>query len=849
MRSEAHEIARAALSLSEDARTRFIDDSCAGDAALRTRVESLLQLEADATLLPDEQSERVLAPIGLDAPALNAHAESIGGFAIIERLGSGAMGIVYLAEQPSPRRRIALKIIRAEIVTDAVRERFEHETRVLARLKHPNIASIYQAGTAQVDGQPCPFFAMEFVEGETLDAHARALDVRERVELVARVCDAVEHAHQRGVVHRDLKPANILVEADGQPKVLDFGVARALDADAGTAGELAGTVPYMAPEQLACSDEADTRVDVYALGVILYELLAGARPHDTKGLGIAEAERRVRTSPVRSIRAHDADLPRDLDAIVLRALAVDAGQRYQSPNELAADLRRNLRHEPVSVRARTPAYVFGRFARRNPGAVGAGVAAAVLLVAGVAGVAWQAVEATRGWARAEAEAERAEAINDFLASMLASADPEVALGEELTVRELLDDAARNAEVELRGRPTIESSVRMTLSQTYGGLGRLEEAERNARRAVELSRDAFGPDDARTALAMLRLTGVLNDRGAYEDSEPIARRAIAILERARDADPVDVASAQGELARIAHDLGRPEEAVERWGEALERVRALVGGDDPQTLVLQHNFGSALGAMGRFDEAVEVFEDVVERRSRTMGDEHPQTIGARSMLAGVRQKMGLDAEAAEQFRIVLDARRRVLGDDHHATYTAMGNLAVALINLGELDEAESLTRTALDGYTRILGEDHAKTLVTMGNLAYMLEDRGKDDQAAALYRKTIAIRERSTGGRDPETWSTYNNLAMLLQRTGKPEEARPLYERVIRLCEESLPEGHIYTALFRNNYGSCLLDLNLHELAREHLMRSHDVIVARFGPEHQRSVTSAERLERLDAIASR
>ena len=838
MSHRAQEIAAHAVLLTGGARSSFVEQSCAGDESLRTSVERLIAMQDSVTIATDAPR-----PTGPAAdPGRLAEATWIGSYRVLERLGAGAMGVVYLAEQQRPLRRVALKVIRPDVMSESLVRRFKHEADALARLKHPGIGQVYESGVAHLDGVDCPYFAMELVNGSVLDEFARGLDLRARAKLLVKVCEAVAHAHQRGIVHRDLKPANILVDEDGQPKVLDFGVARAIGNDGSDEpADLAGTIPYMSPEQLSADPDIDTRADVYALGVIAYEVLSGARPYDVAGLTLGEARAQVFGHPPKALHTNDPSLRGDLDAIAFRAIAFDRDERYESAGALAEDIRRWLGTRPVLARRQSSAYVLSRYARRHRGLVAAGAAAVVLLIAAVAGISWQAVEATRGRTLAIEEAARASAVSDFLVNMLASADPERALGADLTVRDLLDTTAATLNLELSDEPVVEMAVQHAIGITYFGLGELAKAERHARAAITLADAQFGAIDARSLDARKLLATVLLERGEYAESEALIREVIAGYERI---EPLEAELSRSDLARVLHESGHQEEALALWARVRDSIVSRLGPDDTRSLVVLHNYASALAGMSRFDEAEPLFSEVIERRSRVYGVDHPQTLASRNMLAGTIQKQGREREAADMLRDIYQARLDALGPDHFATLNSMGSLAVPLIRLGELEEAERLVRDTLSGFRARLGSDHPKTLIVRGNLAYLLEDLGQIDEAVELYRETIDGIRRTSGARSPDSWSPINNLAMLLEKSGEHEQAIELYEELLSMCAEVLPDDHVYTALFKNNYAASLISIGRLSDARRAIDQSHGVIESVFGPEHARTLTSTERRAQLE-----
>lgn len=849
----AQDIATRALTLDGAEREAFLDSRCERDPALRRAVEALLSVQGSATL---DSTDRSGVMRGFSIPGEPARGgieagQMLDDFRIIRPIGHGAMGVVYLAEQQNPVRRVALKVLRHETLTETRAERFRFETESLAKLRHPSIATIYKSGSAELLGSRVPFFAMELVDGESLDRHANYADLVRRVELMVSVCDAVAHAHARGIVHRDLKPANILVDSSGRPRVLDFGVAMSMEAGE-SRSELVGTLPYMSPEQLEQRAEIGPAADVFALGVILCEVLTGRRPFLTGAKTVGEVRESVGGPP-----AIDRDTTgRELEAVIRRAVAEDPSDRYGGAGELRDELRRFLDRRPVEAMGGGRGYVARKFVSRNRALAAVSAAALALAVGGFAGVAYQAARATSGWraaeeqgrlteialADAQAQQRRARTINQFMVNMLTSADPESTLGEELTVLDMLDTAAGSLEEGLPEQPEVAAGIRMAFANTYRSLGRLDDALYHAERMVEVCESGLGADHELTGDARRTLALVLYDFGRFE-------RAKGLLESAEPlvSDPVERVKLKSEFARVAHGQGDSEEALRLWTDAEVELTGLLGPDHLETLIVQHNLAMALKELGRLDESRARMALLLENRTRVFGKDHPQTLVALDSLAGIIQKQGREREAADMLRRAVEGRAKVLGEDHISTLVSKGNLGATLIRLGELEEAERLTRAAFEGHRERFGESHTRTLILMGNLAYLLEDLGQVTDAAAMYRRSIEIRRGSEGSMDPETWSTMNNLAMLLLNNGEPGEARAWFEELLGYCDAYLPAGHYYTALFRNNYAECLIVLGENDAAREALDASHPVIEATFGPDHARTKKSRGRYEMLGSGA--
>lgn len=783
---------------------------------------------------------------------------SIDGYKVLGELGRGAMGVVLLAEQQAPKREVALKVLRPDAMTPMRERRFELETESLAMLKHPGIAPVYACGRFDIDGRTYPYFAMELVQGETLDRYAKRIDRRLLLGKMISICEAVDAAHRRGIVHRDLKPANILVDGTGRTRILDFGVARITGSDTDMPDQV-GTLGYMSPEQLRGDRDIDGRCDVYALGVVLHELLTGERPYHLSGMTIDDALRVIEHAPWQG-SVGEAGLGRELDAIVLRAIATDPGHRYESAMAMGQDIRRLLHDEPVEAMGGSGVYRARKFVKRNRGLVTISSVAMIAIVAGVVGVSWQAARATRGWNAARLETQRAEealqvaeaqrrravAINVYMNNMLMSADPEQSLGSELTVRELLDTSALTLDQEFVDQPDINATLRMAMSNTFLSLGELERARDQAERMLELCIEELGEDAVLTSDAKRTLALVLMDLGQYDRAEELVEQAAVVVETLDD--PVESGKVKSERARIALARGDHDRALELWTRGEQVLRTHLGPDHRETLTIMNNRGKALKDIGRLAESEELMRRVFEARIRVFGDDHPQTLVAQNILAGTIQKLGRNAEAIAMLREVVERRRRVLGDDHYSTLLAMGNLGAALIAEGEFAEAEPLTRDALAGYRVRFGERDARTLVLKGNLAYLLEDIGKIDEAVELYRETIESRRNGQGGLDPETWAPLNNLAMLLTSNGRAQEARPMFEELLGMCDAMLPQGHYYTAIFRNNFAQCLIELGELDAAQRAIERTQPVLEATFGAEHERVERSRARMARIESLRS-
>jgi tetratricopeptide (TPR) repeat protein len=663
-----------------------------------------------------QTSASTLAGIGPSSDSGPSRREplTIGSYRIVRLIGEGGMGAVYQAEQQQPRRIVALKVIKPGWLSPGLLRRFAQESQALGRLQHPGIAQIYEAGTAETPAGTQPFFAMEFIRGQSLRDYAvgHRLTPRQHLELVAKVADAVHHAHQRGLIHRDLKPGNILVDDTGQPKILDFGVARVTDSDTKATlqtdmGQLVGTLAYMSPEQvLADPLELDTRSDVYALGVILYELLAGRFPYNTTGK-MHEVVRAIRDDDPAALSSIQRTYRGDIEIIVAKALEKDKTRRYASAAELAADIRRHLQDEPIVARPPSTIYQLQKFTRRHKALV-AGVAAVfVVLLAGIVASTWQAVRAGRA-ERVALEARRtAEAVNDFLrndllaqASAQNQATPNIKPDPDLKVRTALDRAAAKIEGKFPNQPLVEASVRQTIGVTYRDLGLFPEAQKQIEQALDVRRLVLGEAHRDTLETMAVLADLYAMEGKFALAEPLFLKTQAAGDGVWSPHQDERLSLMRNLGLLYWREGKYLEAESILTKTLEVQRNVLHKDDADSL----NTLSALGVVyqneAKYAEAEKLDARVLEIQRRMFGEEHPDTLSTMNNLAQVYERLAKFSEAEALLEKVLEIRRRFSGEEHPDTLSNMNNLGLVYRNEGKYAQAETILARALEARRHVI-----------------------------------------------------------------------------------------------------------------------------------------------------
>ncbi|MCP4251236.1 MAG: serine/threonine protein kinase [bacterium] len=804
----------------------ILSERCADNDRLRSLAEQLLASH-DAGL-GAFMDQPIMTPPPDDEPAEAPDIpRQIGQYEVVRIIGEGGMGTVYEARQQNPRRTVALKVVKAGLGSRELRRRFEHEAHLLGRLQHPGIAHIYEAGHAEVatpEGRTLlqHFFAMEYLEGSSLTEYVRAgnLDTRQRLEVFARICDAVEHAHERGVIHRDLKPANVIVTADGQPKVLDFGVARATNTDLQTmtlqtqAGQLIGTLAYMSPEQVTADPtQVDTRSDVYSLGVILFELLGEALPYAIHDRPIAEAVRIISDQEPTLLSARNSVFRGDLDTVVATALEKDRQRRYPSAAALAADIRRFLADEPIVARPPSALYKLGKFTKRHKGLVAGLVAAFLALTGGLVATSLAMIETSRQRDDAEqsahlagAEAAKSNAIIDLLEELLAFEDAERTRTPDYPYGRMLDDFSDGLADRLDGQPEVEFAIHRTVGSAYRSIGEFEKSLQSLIKAKDIATELYGPDDEVTADLLRQLAVTRHGMGRFDEAEADCREALAALRRRSVAPSITAASALQTLSVILRKSGRYAEAEETGRECVRLMQKLDDADQRYVAIAKSTLAATLMEVGRLQEAESLLNDVLTIWQAAFSDDHPSVAMVMKSLAVARSNRGDHAGAEDLARKSAAVMREKLGPHSRELADALNVLAVALRAQGDLAGAEPHYREALAINRKLHGDDHPAVAGTLHNLALLLHHQGKYDQAEPLYREVLAQRRKFLGQEHPAVARTLNSLGGLHFVRREYQSAEALFRKALEMRLHLLGEDHPDVATSYGNLGGVMIRLD-------------------------------------------
>ncbi len=798
------EIFAEALERPAGERGAFLDSRCAGSPMLRAEIDSLLaaheEHEMAGGFLEGVDHERGAALLA--SPEVAEAGRQVGPYRLLGELGRGGMGVVHLAERAEGgfHQRVAIKLIKRGMDSEAIIQRFLRERQILAGLDHPNVARLLDGGVTD-HGQP--YFAMELVDGEPLTAYcdSRRLGLPERLGLFEGACRAVQYAHGRLVIHRDLKPSNILVTADGQIKLLDFGVAKLLAggeemATLTEAGIHPLTPEYAAPEQVR-GDPVTTATDVHALGLVLYELATGHLPYGGEGSSREELERAVcEADPEPPSRKPIMAMPRslrgDLDAVVLMALRKEPGRRYGSAEALAEDIRRCLNGQPVQARPDSMGYRTAKFIRRHKVGVGAAVAAAMSLVIGLFGTTWQAAVAARERDRARLEAERAEKVKEFLVGIFRASDPAESKGQEITAKDLLVRGTERIEQELSGQPEVQADLLQIMAISFRSLGRLDQSRTAVERSLQLLRAVHGEEHPQIARGLEILGGILYQSDDLAAAERVRREAVAMNRKLLPADSVQLAESLAGLGVVLDQRANLAESESVHREALAIRQAKLGPEHPDTVRSVMQLADVQYSQGNYGAAVELHQQAVFLRRKLHGDLHPEVDRALTSLGRSLVSAG-DVTAAEQaFREALSIRRKVRGEEHPLMSQGILFLAMALHTKGDLVGAEAMYREGLALDRKLRGEEHSDVATSLANLAQVLADRGRFAEAMPLFEQAAAMNNRLTGPEHPFMARTLEQHGAALSAQGKAREALGLLAKSLAIYGARYGQEHPRTA---------------------------------------------------------
>jgi serine/threonine protein kinase/tetratricopeptide (TPR) repeat protein len=886
-------------------RAAFLDQACHGDPTLRARIERLLAQHEHAgdflECAPPAPGPTVDEPVTEQPGTVLA-----GRYKLLEQIGEGGMGAVWMAQQTEPVKRVvAVKLIKAGMDSRQVLARFEAERQALALMDHPHIAKVLDGGVA-ADGRP--FFVMELVKGAPITRYCdeHRLTPPQRFQLFVPVCQAIQHAHQKGIIHRDIKPSNVLIalyDDTPVPKVIDFGVAKATGQQLTEQtlhtgfGAVVGTVEYMSPEQAGFNQlDVDTRSDIYSLGVLLYELLTGSPPFTRKELekaGVMEMLRVIRekepSKPSTKLSTADglptlaanrgtepAKLTKlvrgELDWIVMKALEKDRSRRYETANGFAMALQRYLADEPVLACPPSAGYRLRKFVRRNKGPVVAsalvGLALAVGMIGTILGVMraksesaekeqarLQAVE-NEGTARAAADAERqakeaetaerkqAEAVVDLLASVFRGLDPKEEVDDlKGQLLRRLDEAATRLDEEYAGQPRVRARLRNALGSTHTGLGEYGKAVALLEQALEECRSYHGPVHPNTLRAIANLGTAYRLAGRPDKALPLIQEALEKTRAQVGPDHPDTLTGMSNLALGYRAAGDLRKALGVWDEALKKRRAQVGADHPDTLSLMHNLAEGYLEDGQHRIALGLHEEVLRRRQERLGPHHKDTLRSMNGLAGAYETTGQRRKAILLWEETLDKTKTKFGPDHPETLAVMHNLAKAYQNAGELHKVMPLLEQALERARGKLGPNHPGTLRTLNLMGAAHVGAGHPEKAVPLLEEALAQWKARFGPDHPEALKNMNALAATYFHLGQPDKMVALLEAALPLQQAKRGPNHPETLTTMDNLSVAYSEVARTDKALSLNTQALALRAAKYGPDHEATLASKTNLASL------
>ena len=826
----------------------FVKAACGDDDGLMADVLALLAEDARSSSLLDRDLAQVAHQIiGESAPPALVFKE-IGPYRIREVLGEGGMGLVYLAEREDLGSLVAIKILRDAWLSPARRERFAAEQRTLAQLNHPSIARLYDADTL-ADGTPC--FVMEYVEGVPLTEYCskHECSIEQRLRLFRAVCEAVQYAHQLAVIHRDLKPSNILVKTDGTVRLLDFGIAKQLESLDGTLGgtqmdqTLTGlrlmTPAYAAPEQIR-GDRVGVHTDVYSLGVILYELLAGRLPFDLSNRTPAEAETIiVQQDPERpSVVARRAsELPSarpsvpfvsktawaDLDVLCLTAMHKDAQRRYRSVEALIRDIDHYLEGEPLEARPDSLRYRLGKFVTRNRRAVSA---AALVFAVVVSLVVFFTVRLAKARNAALAEAARTQRVQRFMLNLFQGGDEAAGPADSLRVVTLLDRGVQEAQ-SLGSEPQVQAELYQNLGSIYQKLAKFDQADSLLHSSLEERKKLFGQDSPEVAETLVAVGLLRDDQAQYPEAERLVRQGLDMSKRRLPPNHPAIAKATFALGKVLEDRGQFGQAIQVLGEAA-RLQSAPGAATTDLAASLSELANSQYYAGHYDLANSLYRRVLEMHQQLYGARHPLVAEDLGNLAAVQQDLGYYSEDERFNRQALDIDESYYGKDHPKTATDLTTLGRALVYQNKFDEAMGMLQRALAIRERVYGPIHPSVASTLNELGNVASKRGNYDEAEARFRREADIYRAIYGDHSYLVAVALSNVASVYSAKKDYARAEQLFREVVRRFTETLSADHLNTGIARIKLGRALLRQNKFAEAEVETLAGYEILIKQSNP---------------------
>lgn len=819
-----------ALNLPEAARAAYLEQACGSNQQLRRQIEALLVGYDKAGDFLEQSPLASRMELGSGIAGLEKPGDRIGRYKLLRQIGEGGCGVVFLAEQEAPvRRQVALKIIKPGMDTRSVVARFEAERQALALMDHPNIAKIFDAGATE-SGRP--FFVMEFVSGIKITEYCdqNSLTTKERLELFVQACRAIQHAHQKGVIHRDIKPSNILVRTTMGGShflvVIDFGIAKATtnqqltDKTLFTSFEmLVGTPAYMSPEQADLgSMDVDTRTDIYSLGVLLYELLTGSTPFDTRALlkaGLDEVRRTIREKePARpstqlsrmtrtdltAIAQHHKSGPAelihlvrgDLDWITIKALEKDRTRRYETAYGMSLDIERYLANEPVSARPPGRLYKLHKTVVRNKFLFACVSVVALLLIIGLVVVSISLARERQARREAETSSVKSQQVTKFLENMIGGVEPSVAMGEDTKMlRGILDRTAKGVGDEITNQPAVQAELLDLIGKLYREIGNYKESEATYRTALKIDQDLYGLESKETAESLNNLGLALISENKLKEGETVDEKALAIRRRLFGDKNADTATSLNDLAALYREDGRLAEAESMAKEALAVRKQLFGEENLLVADSLRNLSIILGDQERWAESEAMAREVLAIRRKLLGPEHPWIAASLidvAWAAGAQNKLD-EAESLE--REALAMRQKLLGPDHPDVAKSLFLVGDRVREKNNPGEAISILTAALSIQRKLMDEDSPDLLYTLRSLGLALEDEDRWPEAEAVFREELAGWRKAVGNDNPHTSDALGKLGLALEAQDKWSEADPIFREELADLRKRAGDEDLHT----------------------------------------------------------